>query len=45
MIFGKKDFWKKNLLENKEMVLKNGVRNIQATVYHGTRCVIDLDLA
>ena len=33
-------FWKK-LLENKEMVLKNGVKNIQATAYNGARTVIE----
>ena len=31
-------FWKK-LLENKEMVFKNGVKNIQAAAYNGTRMV------
>jgi hypothetical protein len=34
-----KIFWK-NLLENKEMVLKNGVKNIQAVGYNGTRTVL-----
>ena len=32
-------FWK-NLLENKEMVFKNGVKNIQTTSYNGARTVI-----
>ena len=31
-------FWK-NLLENKEMVFKNGVTNIQAAGYNGVRTV------
>ena len=31
-------FWKK-LLENKEMVFKNEVKNIQATAYNGARTV------
>ena len=32
-------FWK-NLLENKEMVFKNGVKNIQAVGYNGARRLI-----
>ena len=31
----------KNFLKNKEMVFKNGVKNIQAAAYNGTRTVID----
>ena len=31
-------FWKK-LLENKELVFKNGVKNIQAAAYNGARTV------
>ena len=31
-------FWK-NLLKNKEMILENGVKNIQATAYNGVRTV------
>ena len=31
-------FWK-NLLENKEMVFKNGVKNIQAAAYNGAHTV------
>ena len=32
-------FWK-SLLKNKEMVLGNGVKNIQAVAYNGTRTVV-----
>jgi hypothetical protein len=32
-------FWKKNLLENKEMVFKNGVKHIQAAGYNGVHKV------
>ena len=32
-------FWK-NLLKNKEMVVENGVKNIQAAAYDGARTVI-----
>ena len=32
-------FWKKKHLKNKEMVFENGVKNIQATGYNGTRTV------
>ena len=34
-----KIFWK-NLLENKEMYFKNGVKNIKATGYNGARSVV-----
>ena len=33
-------FWK-NLLNNKEMVLGNGVKNIQAAAYNGARMVLN----
>ena len=33
-------FWK-NLLKNKEMVLENGVKNIQAAAYNGPRTILD----
>ena len=34
------EFSGKNLLENKEMVFQNGVKNIQAAAYNGARTVI-----
>ena len=33
-------FWK-NFLENKEMVFKNGAKNIQAAGYNGPRAVVN----
>jgi hypothetical protein len=33
-----RSFWK-NLLENKEMVFENGVKNIQAAAYNGAHTV------
>ena len=36
-----KIFWK-NLLENKEMVFKNGVKSIQAAGYNGARTVYEI---
>ena len=32
----------KNLLENKEMVFKNGVKNIQAAAYNGAHTVVEV---
>ena len=39
-----RNFWK-NLLENKEMDFKNGVKNIQAAAYNGARTVNCFELS